>query len=84
MLHLHLASKHLELLKETAPTITRIAIVANPHHPGFASELTVTRVKRLGLEIELFDYGDDTLPLVVEGGTKPGGPVPCGCRGCRG
>jgi putative tryptophan/tyrosine transport system substrate-binding protein len=70
MLQLDLASKRVELLKETAPTITRIAIVANPHHPGFASELTVTRegAKSLGLEIELFEpTDDDTLPLVLDG-----------------
>lgn len=43
LLQLHLAAKRVELIKEAAPSIARIAILANPNHPGESSELKVTR-----------------------------------------
>lgn len=43
LLQLHLAAKRVELIKEAAPTITRLAILSNPNHPGEPSELQATR-----------------------------------------
>jgi putative ABC transport system substrate-binding protein len=55
------ASKRVELLKEIAPAITRVAIIANPDHAGVGSELRVTReaAKSLGLETPLFEPNND-------------------------
>ena len=69
MLQLDIASKRVELLKETAPAVARVAILANPDHPGVGSELKVTReaATSLGLESELFEPNNDaTLPAALE------------------
>jgi putative tryptophan/tyrosine transport system substrate-binding protein len=69
MLQLDIASKRVELLKEIAPSISRVAIVANPDHAGVGSELRVTReaATGLGLDAELFEPNNDaTLPAALE------------------
>ena len=52
-LALELAGKRLELLKETAPKISRVAIVANPTHPGDKSEFKETEAAAQALKITL-------------------------------
>lgn len=69
MLQLDLASKRVELLKEAAPAIARLAILANPDHPGVGSELKATReaAQKLGLSTELFEpTSDESFPPVLE------------------
>src|SRR3954453_20461534 len=53
-LALDLAVKRVEVLKEAAPAITRLAVLSNPEHPGEPSELQATReaARSLGVEIE--------------------------------
>jgi putative tryptophan/tyrosine transport system substrate-binding protein len=52
-LSLELVGKRLELLKEVMPQITRIAIIANPAHPGERREFDASKsaAVRLGLEL---------------------------------
>ena len=69
LLQLDLASKRVELLKETAPSVSHVAILANPDHPGVGSELKVTRqaAKSLDLATELFEpVSDATFPLALD------------------
>ena len=53
-LNLALAGKRLELLIETRPGITRVAVLANAVHPGLQAELRETRnaAERLGLTLQ--------------------------------
>lgn len=48
--------KRLELVKETFPDISRVAIVSNPTHPGEPLEIEASRsaAKSLGLHIDYF------------------------------
>ena len=48
-----LVGKRLELLKEAAPRITRVAVVANPAHPGEQRELKETQSVARGLGITI-------------------------------
>jgi len=52
-LALDLVGKRLELLKEVVPQATRVAVIANPAHPGMRSEFAASHAAaaRLGLEI---------------------------------
>jgi len=61
LLSLDLSIKRLDLLKEAAPTMTRVAVLSNPTHPGEASELKATRegAHALGLDIEHFSVESD-------------------------
>jgi putative ABC transport system substrate-binding protein len=61
MLQLDLASKRVELLREIAPRVAHLAVLANPDHPGVASELKATReaAKDMSLQIEVFDPSSD-------------------------
>ena len=61
LLSLDLSMKRLDLLKEAMPTMTRVAVLSNPTHPGEASELRATReaARALGLAIEHFEVGSD-------------------------
>ena len=54
MLALELVGKRLEFLKQAAPGIKRVAIVANVSHPGEQSELRASReaADRLGLTVQ--------------------------------
>jgi putative ABC transport system substrate-binding protein len=58
---LDLAAKRVEILKETAPTIRRIAVMSNPEHAGEPPELRVTReaARNLGVEIAYFQIRTD-------------------------
>jgi len=51
-----LNGKRLELLKEMIPTVTRVAIVANPEHPGENIERTYSEDagRRLGIATDYF------------------------------
>jgi putative ABC transport system substrate-binding protein len=51
-----LVGKRIELLREVAPSVRRVAIVANPGHPGESEELRVSTeaTKRLGLAADYF------------------------------
>ena len=60
-LALDLAAKRVEMLKEVAPAITRIAVLSNPEHAGEPTELRVTReaAGKLGLGIDYFPVRAD-------------------------
>ena len=51
-----LAGKRMELLKEAAPRISRVAVFVNPLHPGEDAEFRASEVaaRRLGLTLQLF------------------------------
>lgn len=53
-LALELVGKRLELLKETLPGLTRVAILANPQHRGERAELKASQAaaSRLGLTVQ--------------------------------
>src|SRR6516225_5877388 len=61
LLSLDLSVKRVDLLKEAMPTMTRVAVLSNPTHPGEVSELRATReaARVLGLAIEHFDVESD-------------------------
>jgi putative ABC transport system substrate-binding protein len=50
-----LKAKRLELLRDIVPTLRRVAIIANPEHPGPQIERTYSEetAQKLGLEIDL-------------------------------
>jgi putative ABC transport system substrate-binding protein len=50
---LDLVAKRMEILKEALPRLRRVAVIANPEHPGEHRELAVskTAAERLGLEV---------------------------------
>lgn len=54
MQRLELVGKRLEILKELMPRLSRVAIVANPAHPGEQLELRASRAAadRLGLTVQ--------------------------------
>jgi ABC-type uncharacterized transport system substrate-binding protein len=55
-----LNSKRLEILRDTIPGLQRVAIIANPEHPGSQIERTYSEgaARKLGLETEF--YGTST------------------------
>jgi ABC-type uncharacterized transport system substrate-binding protein len=55
-LSLDLAGKRIELLKEVAPALRRLAVLANPEHPGEQSELRASQAaaKALGVTVDYF------------------------------
>jgi putative ABC transport system substrate-binding protein len=61
LLSLELAAKRVEMIKELAPGIRRIAVLSNPEHPGDASEERATReaAERLGLQTRHFPVAND-------------------------
>ncbi|HEV8723070.1 MAG TPA: ABC transporter substrate-binding protein [Candidatus Binatia bacterium] len=72
-LSLDLVGKRMELLKEVMPSLKRVAILANPQHPGEQGELHASQsaAKQLGLALEYFQLPitaklDDTLPAVAK------------------
>src|SRR5207302_4786306 len=56
LLSLDLSVKRVDLLKEAMPSMTRVAVLSNPTHPGELSELKASRdaARKLGLAIEPF------------------------------
>jgi putative ABC transport system substrate-binding protein len=61
LLSLDLSVKRVQLLKEAMPTMTRVAVLSNPTHPGEVSELKATReaARALRLAIEHFAVESD-------------------------
>ena len=59
-LSLELVGKRVELLKDVVPNLTRVAILANPEHPGDQAELRASEAaaKALGLTLEYFAVRD--------------------------
>jgi len=55
-LSLDLVGKRIELLKEVMPGVKRVAIMANPEHPGDQAELQASQAaaKALGLTLQYF------------------------------
>src|SRR5215470_4267222 len=72
-LSLDLVGKRMELLKEVIPSLKRVAILANPEHPGEKSELHASEAaaKSLGFTLDYFQLPrtaklDDTLPEITK------------------
>jgi putative tryptophan/tyrosine transport system substrate-binding protein len=73
LMSLELVGKRMELLKEVIPALKRVAILANPQHPGEQGELHASQsaAKQLGLTVEYFQLPvtaklDDTLIAVAK------------------
>lgn len=70
-LSLELVGKRVELLKEPIPSLKRVAILANPQHPGEKGERQASQaaIKALGLAFEYFevrpgsDFDDALAPI---------------------
>jgi putative ABC transport system substrate-binding protein len=62
LLALELVGKRLELLKEAVPKISRVAVLANPEHPGEKRELEETRAaaRSLGLTLPYVEVKSPT------------------------
>lgn len=58
---LDLVGKRMEMLAEIAPALKRVAILANPQHPGEKSERKVSQIAadRLGLQVRYVEYGQN-------------------------
>ena len=56
MLSLDLVGKRMQLLKELLPRLRRVAVIANPGHPGEEAELRTSQeaAKALGVTIDFF------------------------------
>ena len=56
LLAVQLAGKRVELLKEAAPRVSRLAVVVNPLHPGEDEEFRETEIaaRRLGLALQRY------------------------------
>jgi putative ABC transport system substrate-binding protein len=72
-LSIELVGKRMELLKEAMPSLKRVAILANPEHPGEPSELHASQAsaKQLRLALEYFQLPitarlDDVLPAIAK------------------
>ena len=73
LLSLELVGKRMEMLKEVMPALKRIAVVANPEHPGEQGELRASQAaaKTLGLTLEYFPVRnpselDDALATIIK------------------
>lgn len=60
-LALELAGKRLDILREIQPAVRRVAVLANPLHPGEQDERRVTKesATRLGLQTVFFEMHND-------------------------
>jgi putative ABC transport system substrate-binding protein len=73
-LSIELAGKRLELLREISPTVSRVAVLANPQHPGERREWQASQVaaRSLGLELQYLqvrtsvDFDDAFGKIVAE------------------
>ena len=54
---LHTNAKALELLKETVPSVSRVAVLASPANPSYARTIENVRVaaRRLGVQLQVLD-----------------------------
>jgi len=61
-LSLELAGKRIEMLKEMMPALRRIAVLANPEHPGEEAELRVSRdaARTLALAVDYFQARNES------------------------
>ena len=61
-LSVELAGKRLELLKEISPGISRVAVLANPQHPGERRDWQASRAaaRSLGLKLQYFQVRTST------------------------
>jgi ABC-type uncharacterized transport system substrate-binding protein len=61
-LSLELVGKRVDLLKEMIPSVKRIAVLANPLHPGEKSECQASEsiIKKLGRSFDYFELSPDT------------------------
>jgi putative ABC transport system substrate-binding protein len=68
-----LNSKRLEILRDIIPGLQRVAIVANPEHPGSQIERTYSEetARRLGLELEFHGRGPVDRRLRCDGPASP-------------
>jgi len=72
LLSLDLVGKRIEVLKEMVPNLGRVAIIANPGHPGESRELEASKAaaERLGIRVGYYPVRnpaelDAALPAVV-------------------
>lgn len=72
LLSLDLVGKRIEILKEMVPGMRRVAIIANPGHPGESKELEVSKAaaEKLGVQVAYYPVRnraelETTLPAVV-------------------
>ena len=67
---LAIVGKRMELLKEVLPNIQRVAIIANPQHPGEQKELDAaqTAAATLGINVRYFPvYSESELDTAIGG-----------------
>jgi putative ABC transport system substrate-binding protein len=74
---LELAGKRLELLKDAAPTITQVAILADPNGPGYRQVPSAfeQEARALGVQLQRVDAGTpeaigDALALIAHSGAE--------------
>jgi putative ABC transport system substrate-binding protein len=74
---LELAGKRLELLKDAAPTITQVAILADPNGPGYSHvpSAFAQEARALGVRLQRVDAGTpeaigDALALIAHSGAE--------------
>jgi len=62
LMMLDLVGKRIEVLKECAPRIKRLAVIASPTHPGVHSErdVSITAAKQLGIGVTYYPVDDLT------------------------
>lgn len=71
-----LNAKRLELLRDIVPNLRRVAIIANPEHPGSQMERTYSEetAQRLGLETEFFSTATEDQLTAAFAGMDPRPP----------
>src|ERR1700737_1683589 len=71
-----LNAKRLEILRDTIPGLQRVAIIANPEHPGSQIERTYSEetAQKLGLETEFFSTSTEDQLTAAFGAMDPRPP----------
>src|ERR1700726_3725464 len=71
-----LNAKRLELLRDIVPSLRRVAIIANPEHPGSQIERTYSEetAQKLGLETEFFSTATEDQLTAAFGAMDPRPP----------
>jgi putative ABC transport system substrate-binding protein len=69
LLHPELSAKRIQLLKEAAPAITRVAVIWNPNSPASADIVreTESAARAMGLQVQAFEAGS---PSQVDGALR--------------